>query len=403
MQGAVLALGLVTDNFEELVLRHFGSAAMNDYNEMIKANRIDHGFWKAFLERFVARQVAEAHEDILAGKKYALSKIENVLVVRFHFDDVVANLRPTEQKVQKTRIQAAFERNADEEGRTTVKLVHGCLLKGLEFIPEAHLAKADVRNIASIVCMDLMTRELKERYLAATQAEPASGEQAELDRISVRFLMEQVVAEGVGATIAVGLTREQFAATLGAYAAEDVEQLTGLCRSFDLSSLEKLLLRLIEAHFLLRLREQVQDEGGKVLLRTARARRAALAAVEELAALKLTKIRKNKLFKPDPARADMLLFLPRNERELAALLQVLLVEDDLRARIEALWENAPLKVEVLATIDLAQLARTTTNLKARLAEILAKLGIVQQQRPAPADPGLPSPPSETPPETPPAE
>lgn len=400
-QGVVLALGLVTDNFEEIVLRHFGATALNDYNDLVQENQIDQGFWKAFVERFAARQVAEAHAEILARKKYVLSKVENLLVVRFHFDDVVADLHPTAQKVEKTRIQAAFEQNvADDEGRTTIKLVHGCLLKGLDFISESLLSKSDVRNIASIVCIDRTTRELKTRYLAAMQGEAASGEDVVRERLNVRFLMEQVVAEGVGAAIAVNLTREQFALALWAYTPEEAEQLKVLSESFALGSLEKLLFGLIEAHFLKRLREQVRDESGKVLFRTARARRSPVAAVEALVPLKLTKIRKNKFFRPDPARADMLLFRPRVERELAALMQVLLVEDELRVELERLWESAPFKVEILATLDLAQLTKTTTNMKARLAEILGKLGITQQRpeaQPAPAEPAQPESPAETPP------
>jgi|MTBAKSStandDraft_2_1061841.scaffolds.fasta_scaffold00063_61 hypothetical protein len=396
LQGVVYALGLITDNFEELVLRHFGAQGLDKYNGLIQQMELDQNFWRAFIERFVASQVKAAYEDIQANERYSLTREGQQLFIRYAFDDILARLNPTSAKIEKTRIQAAFERSAtDPEGQKTQKVVLSCLNKGLSFMPEGVLSRADVEFIGRIVCIDEATRELRDRYLehlwaSRNRAEEAGGEApAEapaMDPKALQFLVDQAVAEGVGAVIAVGVTREIFAQALNAFAPAATESIKALMGAFDFDSLERVLFYLLENQFLHLLRDLAAPEGGKLLVRSLRLRRTPQQGVEELFAKGLTKIRKAKIWSQDPARPDMLVFRQRTGRELAATLTLLQMEETLSLAVLALWEAAGLKIEAVAQVDLEMVSRTTTNMRVRLAEILGRFGIHPGRKEPAAEP-----------------
>ncbi len=380
VQGVVYALGLITDNFEEIVLRHFGAGGLDKYNALIQQMELDQNFWRAFIERFVAQQVKDAFEDIRSGDRYALTREGQQLCIRYAFDDVLARLNPLAQNVEKTRIQSAIERlGTDSEEQKTFKVVLSCLNKGLAFIPESVLTRADVDFVARIVCIDEAMRELRDRYLehlwASREGGRATDDVARPDPRVLQFLVEQAVASGVGAVIAVGVTRDSFAQALNAFFPAAPESVRALVGTFDFGSLERVLFHLLENQFLHLLRELAAPEGGKLVVRSLRLRRAPLAEVDALFASGLTKIRKTKIWAADRGRPDMLLFRQRTGRELAAAMGLLQMEEPLKLAVLSLWEGASVKIEAVVLVDLELVARTTTNMKAKLAEILGRFGI----------------------------
>ena len=394
LQGVVYALGLITDNFEELVLRHFGAQGLDKYNGLIQQMELDQNFWRAFIERFVASQVKAAYEDIQANERYSLTREGQQLFIRYAFDDILARLNPTSATIEKTRIQAAFERSgADPEIQKTQKVVLTCLNKGLSFLPEGVLSRADVEFVARIVCIDEATRDLRDRYLehlwAARNQNGAGGEApagGQKDPRALQFLVDQAVAEGVGAVIAVGVTRENFAQALNAFAPAATESIKALMGAFDFDSLERVLFYLLENQFLHLLRDLAAPEGSKVVVRSLRLRRTTQPEVDGLFDKGLTKIRKAKIWTQDPARPDMLVFRQRTGRELAATLTLLQMEETLSLAVLALWEAAGLKIEAVAQVDLEMVSRTTTNMRVRLAEILGRFGIHPGRKEPAAEP-----------------
>jgi hypothetical protein len=61
------------------------------------------------------------------------------------------------------------------------------------------------------------------------------------------------------------------------------------------------------------------------------------------------------------------------------------MEEPLQAQVRDLWDSAPFRRDFLVAIDLAQVARTTQNAKAKLTELLLKFGAIQT--PPPPVPG----------------
>jgi hypothetical protein len=386
MQGIIFASGLITDNFEELVLRIYGESALPVYNELLKNHELDRSFWRAFLERFVALPVAEAHAAILEADRFSMSKDGKMLVVRFFMDDVLARLPPSDKRIEKTRIQKAFEeRSRGYEGRRTHRLVTNCLTRGLSFIPREQLGESDLESLSRIACVDDVSQQFRKVYqerLQRKDLQEVDPEEEAQHKLKFSFLMEQVVATGVGALIGATQAREEFSAALPDFVLEQTSIMQLLGKDFSLDNLQRIVSSLLEDHFVYRLRRQVEDEGNKIQVLKSRTRRAELKDVDALFQKGLTRIRKSKLWRKDAARDDMLLFRPRNAQELAGVCRMLQIEPELLPAITALWEANSCKVEILLTIDLAMMARRTTNLPLRLRELLTRIGLV---KPAPQD------------------
>ena len=389
VQGVVYACGLITDNFEELVLKNLGKAALHDYSQLMQDHPLGPDFWRTALERFVTAPVEAAHMAVIRDKTYRLTKDGKNLAVQFPFDAVMDQLMPAPEGLDKTRIQTAFESNASgAEGQATLKVVFACLKKGLDFISEDVLPSDALAYNARVVCVDPNTADYRDRYLERAQVLKKGRLQSEEGKSDFDFLTEQVVATGVGAVIGSAVTRDSLIQTLRQFLPDGMEAISSLTRDFSMNSLQRLYMRLLEQKFLDILRQQTLDEQGKLQFRTRRAKRIPRDAVAKLAELNLNRIRQKKLWEDDPAGEQWLLFRARTAKQLVALMSALQLEPELIEGIRELWTGASDKVDLQALVDLAQLSRTTTNLRARLAEILAKFGIGGQAKPEP-EPGAP--------------
>lgn len=382
VQGMVYAMGLTTDNFEELIMRHFGAPGLAQFSELLKTRQFDQGFWREFVERFIAQHIAEGFEHLSQQGKHHLSKDGQNVVLRYLFDDVLDTLHDSPGNIEQTRVQKAFaQASAQEPTRLAVrKLVQACLLKGLGFLP-GELLLEHLESAALIVCMDPVAESLAR----AMQAK-AKGEEPQ-EKHPLPFLMEQTVSLALGAILVLGQSREHFLSALAGLRADELDSVRSLAQGLSMDALQNVLFFLLESSFVGLLREKAREEGGKVTVKTAALRRAPLPAVDALSARGLTRIRKSQLFTPDPTRPDMLLFKVRTTQQLASLVQVLQLEEPLQASIRTLWEHAPWRRDFLVVIDLAQVARTTQNVKGKLSELLHKFGAMSQAASPPVPPG----------------
>lgn len=368
IQGVVYASSLTADNFEEVFIRHFGAESIDRYNKLLENNEMDEGFWRALIDTFVATPMKEAFQEMVANEKYTISKEKSLLIIRFNFDDVLERLKQTSQEIQKTRVQSYFERNFKEpEYRQTHKLVKQYLEEHKDIVAKGG-SEEDVSYISRLVCIDTVGLDYKDEALRRNEGE--GQEEAQWT-----FLKEQVLASAAGAAISVDTVRDDFVRALRIFRPNEIEIIKTMVRYFDIGSLQRLLLYLLEAYFLQILTERAEGEGSKVRVRSVRQRRVSERLVNSLAESGLNKIRKNKLFGADRSKPGVLLFKPRTVRELRSIIQVLQIEPQLAARIGRVWEAASFKVDILIVLNLGLISRTTTNIKARLAEILGKFDI----------------------------
>ncbi|XXJ19007.1 hypothetical protein ACR42D_05510 [Desulfovibrio caledoniensis] len=383
-QGVVYAMALVTDNFEELVLRYFGKQSLEQYSGLIEKHELDQGFWSAFVEEFIASRVVEAHREILEGEKYEISKERTFLVIRFLFDDILSKLNPTDQEISKTRIQNSFIAAREEPAiRERAKLVQAMLVKGLRGLSQFDkLSAGELLHAARVACMDNVAEEFETQYKARlAEAEAArkgeagkkEPEERQREQAWFKFVQDQLVALGLGASIAIGVTSDHFYKALEAVVPDQINGILPLKKDFSLPVLEKILFFLLENHFIQILKECGREEGGKIQVRSGRARRVPAPAVNELRGM--SKIRKKQMFGNDVTREDTLLFKPKTAKQLSETMSMLSLEPELQRGLAELWKRAVFRVDVMVLINLELVARSTTNLTVRLTEILGKYGV----------------------------
>ncbi|WP_319468464.1 hypothetical protein [uncultured Pseudodesulfovibrio sp.] len=396
VQGIVYAMALITDNFEEIVLRYFGQDALQDYSKLIEQHQLNEQFWKAFVEQFVASRVEEAHKEILSGEKFDISKERSFLVIRFLFDDILSKLNPTNQKIEKTRIQKSYVFSRTEfEGRKQAKLVQNMLVKGLSSLSQVKKISANEFVQASrIICIDSVAKDFEVRYqeqvlqAQARKENPEKSDDRDQETVKkeqkeFKFLLDQLIAVGVGAAIAIGMTGDSLFKALEEFIPEQISAIRPLARNFSVPTLEKMLFFLLENNTIHILRETGHREGGKIQVRSGRARRVPEAEVDVLP--NMSKIRKKQLFANDTTREGMLLFKAKTAKQFDGALSMLSLEPGLHETLQGMWKSAIFRVDIMVLINLEQVARTTTNLKVKLAELLELYGVAKKQAARPED------------------
>ena len=369
LQGAVYASSLVKDNFSDAVIRHFVEGALAKLEELTATMVFDEQYWRANLEQFVKGEVHGAYDDILADRRYRIVREGQLLLVAFPFDAVLAKLKGTSKDIAPTRVQTAFvETTTTEPGRRATEAVASVLARN-DFAPWASGAdREELVFAARVAAMDAVAAEI-----APGEAESvAADEEAEAQRL---FHMRQVAGLAVGAAVLLRVIREDFSKALREFSPKERTVLVAAAGYFDSQRVSRVLEEVMELDFAHLLRDKAAAEGGRIQIKTSRVRRAPRAAVDALAAAGLSKIRRKQVFEDDPDQVESLLFKTRNASELGARLELLQVEPELARSVTGLWENAAYKVELYVCINLAALGKVTTNLSARITEILGRYGI----------------------------
>jgi hypothetical protein len=384
VQGVVYTTALCTDNFIETLVRAYGEEALGPSDAITESTELDEQFWRKHFAHFVAGLVDEAYDAIMGQEAFSLTKERSLLVIRYPFDALLERLCRTPKPLDKTRVQTLFEfETRDFASRKARKLVHDILL-GMAARPGYPFAQGDIDFISQIVCIDPAAKEMERMQtlllsggMPGPDGETAEAPPAEVNAEQVQFLRDQVVGMACSVAITLNLLREDFLRALDGFSPKETAIVRRTLGDFSLPCLGKALQSLLEFQFVTLLRRRAGEDMGKIHIRTRKERRTSVAAVETLFDSGLTRIRRNKLWQQDPGRANMLLFRPQTATELESLLHLLQIEPQLAREIGSLWTDASFRVEFALYISLDLLARSTTNLNQRLAELLARFGITR--------------------------
>lgn len=384
VQGVVYTTALCTDNFIETLVRAYGEEALGPSDAITESTELDEQFWRKHFAHFVAGLVDEAYDAIMGQEAFTLAKERSLLVIRYPFDALLERLCRTPKPLDKTRVQTLFEfETRDFASRKARKLVHDILM-GMAARPGYPFVQGDIDFISQIVCIDPAAKEMERMQtlllsggMPGADGEAAEAPPAEVNAEQVHFLREQVVGMACSVAITLNLLREDFLRALDGFSPKETAIVRRTLGDFSLPCLGKALQSLLEFQFVTLLRRRAGEDMGKIHIRTRKERRTSVAAVETLFDSGLTRIRRNKLWQQDPGRANMLLFRPQTATELESLLHLLQIEPQLAREIGPLWTDASFRVEFALYISLDLLARSTTNLNQRLAELLARFGITR--------------------------
>ncbi|MBG3876543.1 hypothetical protein FVW20_05750 [Desulfovibrio oxamicus] len=402
VQGVVYTTALCTDNFIETLVRAYGEEALGPSDAVTESTELDEQYWRKHFEHFVVRMVDEAYDAIMTQEAFTLSKERSLLVIRYPFDALLERLCRTPKPLDKTRVQTLFEfETRDFASRKARKLVHD-ILQGMAARPDYPFASSDIDFISQIVCIDPAAREMEKLQTlllsggltgdatgdapgdapgteGGTPPSPATPAPSppEVNAEQVQFLREQVVGMACSVATTLNLLREDFLRALDGFSPKETAIVRRTLGDFSLPCLGRALQSLLEFQFVTLLRRRAGEDMGKIHIRTRKERRTSVAAVETLFDSGLTRIRRNKLWQPDPGRATMQLFRPQTATELESLLHLLQIEPQLAREIGSLWTDASFRVEFALYISLDLLSRSTTNLNQRLAELLSRFGITR--------------------------
>jgi len=376
IQGIVYTTGLCMDNFTETLVRAYGDVAIAASDTIIRETPPGEDFWRRHFEHYVVALVRKAYDSIIEDEGFSIAKEKSVLVIRYPFDALLAQLRLTPPPEEKSRIQKLFEGEARDFATRKARKIVQNLLRSLADKSLYPFADDAIDFISQIVCIDPAAAELDRlQTLLISGGTHEDGRQ--VSAAEVQFARDQVLCMACCVGLTLNIMRADFIAGLGALGQRDIALLRRTLGDFSLPCMGRTLQTLLEVQFVSELRTRAGDDLGKMHMRTLRERRTSTSAVEALFDQGLTRIRRNKLWEQDPHREDMLLFKPQSASELDALLNILQVEPLLEREVRRLWVEAPFKVEFGVFLSLDLLARSTTNLNQRLAEVLGRFGITR--------------------------
>ncbi|HAS88905.1 MAG TPA: hypothetical protein DCS48_06315 [Desulfovibrio sp.] len=386
VQGVVYASCLISDNFEEVTLRHLGEPALKKYNTLLEQFEMDKDFWQSLIEQFITQEVESSLSDIITKERYTLTRDKNYIILRFPFDDVTGRFASELPAIDKTRIQTAFEQvGADGESAEILKMTYNTLLEsGILVQGDEPVSNDIVERIARIVCIDPATAKFKQDYDSAMEAlrETAysadnAEKEAELAR-QFQFVQDQIGACAIGVSITLDIVVREFLLGLKTFTQRDEKILGIYLHQFGVESLDKLFFYLTEVKFSSLLKRKMEGEESKMQLRVLKRRRASINDVKALNEVGMTRIRMARLWLKDSSNENWLIFKHNTVKELVKEMQLLAFEKELATTILRLFEKGDFKVEFLIFISLQAVAKATKDIRGKLNDLFMRFGIGEQ-------------------------
>ncbi len=378
VQGVVYALGLIKDNLSHCMIRTFGVGALEKINELTESVVYDVNYWKALVETFFRVRIEESYNKILAEQSYEMSREGNHLIVSFSLDTLLMSLEGTIQEIKNTRIQDAFQlAGTKEENGTLTSFVLQLLknappLQGLEqFSPPELQTIAQLSSIDPLVKKCMLVEAGKESALHEEDGQKELSKEVR----QRQFIKEQVLALSVGAALAIKKVKQDLLLALKDFSTQEKEQIGETMGSFTKESMGRGVELLLVRGFMLLLRMRGEEHSGKITVRLQRSRRAPQMSVQNLFEIGMNRIRQRKFFDDDPANPHYLLFKARSPKELQKMWDVLNIEAPLRKKLAQLWQEASFRVDFQLILQLAAIAKVTTNPSQKIAEIFASYGL----------------------------
>ncbi|GAB6037916.1 hypothetical protein JCM15519_24750 [Fundidesulfovibrio butyratiphilus] len=376
LQGYIFVIGIIRDELGDTVLHRFGEGALARIDELANAGEADARYWRGFFETFLFEFVAKAYDEVLAGEQYRLVREGAFLALRISLDALTARLPGVGDKtIDKTRLQTAFEHvQTVFEARQAAVFAAG-LVSGLpKSLLHEKYAKTDAEFLGRVAAMDQVTAKAG---AAALGHLPDVGEDEDPATVKA-FLKNQVLALCVGGALALGISREDMGRALKSFSPRDLDAVFTTAGAFHPVAMRHAYQLMIELALLGFMTEKAGDDAGsKVQVRLFKHRRASRKTVEALASEGLNRIRQKVYFEDDPTSPNWLLFKAKTIQDLAEALRLSNMEPKLVTAVQRLWSARQFRSEVVALVNLPLVAKFTPNLQAKLAEILARFGVVK--------------------------
>lgn len=368
LQGSIYASGLFRDTFNDVVLQRFGEPALEHLDRLSHSGEPEERYWQGLVDQFVFRFVETAYARAIAEERHRIVLEGSFLALRLPLDAILADLPGTDKTIATTRLQEAFKQTgADPSSRETAAFAAGVFASLNPPILPARSAKGDFELLGRVAALFPVAGEYRQAH--AKSRTPGGRDPAEAT------LRARTVAAGSGAALSLGNCREGLARALRTFSQREQDTLLAVAGPFSHESLSAAYQLMLEYALCHLLEGRAAREGGKVLVKCFKQRRAPRPAVESLARVGLNRVRQKLFWEQDPESDRWFLFKAKTTKELADTVTLSNIEPELAREVTALWTRLDFKVEAVVLVNLPQVARTTTHVQAKVAEILAQFGV----------------------------
>jgi hypothetical protein len=373
LQALTFQAGLAKDNLSDAIIARHGEEAVHRIDTVSETAGFGEQYFKALIDNFAFEVVRAAYKELIGAKRTRLNREGQFLILRFPFDEVLARLAGTDKTIQQTRLQEKFTAiTAVPESAKIADSLAAWLQSGEHKALDWIKGRPDVAHLARIAAMDPIAGKLVDILGGGTGASADDQD----DTVSeVEFVKDQAAAAACGAAIGLDCLKNDFARALRYFEPRETAAIVSPLGVFAPPQLEAVLEMLYEFLFLHILREKGEAESGKFAIRILRNRRLTPEFLAVLAAAGFNRIRQKQLLEPDPDAEGILLYKTKTLAELDAACQLFNFEDQLSAKLRHAYETAPLKIEFAVILNLQKIAKVTTNLSAKVSEIIALFGV----------------------------
>jgi hypothetical protein len=396
LQAVINVLQVTTFTFRDVLESLYDRSALKTFEELLDKQDYSDALWRLALEHFIDRRVTEAYELIIKKGRFGTSKVKTGICLQFFFDHVLEELKrePPRQAEEepKALVVQSEDATSDYEYKRIKRYVLDLLQENRALLLDDDAGDRELEQVAMIVCYDRVAEEYKELvvgdllnarswdsddlFASAAQGNGPGPDQHEL-------VQERLLAAALGASVALSTVIKDFLSGVGVFSTKNlqvfgpdhVKTIRALYMPSDSAAVERTFLYMADRYFQHILECRASDKKKKVSVKPALRRRVSGRAVDGLVAKGLTKIQKNKLFRPDPVRAGMMEFKAPDANSLAELMNVLQVRKEVQNGLIGLWKRAEFKSLYFVIINTVLISRTNTDLKRALSEILYKFGI----------------------------
>ncbi|MBF0480806.1 MAG: hypothetical protein HQK81_03320 [Desulfovibrionaceae bacterium] len=380
LQALTFQAGLAKDNLSDAIIARHGEQAVQRIDEVSETAGFGEPYFKALIENFAFGVVQAAYKELIAAKRTRLARDGQFLTMTFPFDEVLSRLAGTDKTIAQTRLQEKFAAvAAAPESARTADILAAWLQSGEHKALAWVKGRPDAAHLARIVTMDTVAGQLAAALagaLSGNAADETGGGAKQSDPAADAVcIKDQAAASACGAAIGLDCLKNDFTRALRYFEPRETATIVAPLGVFAPAQVEAVLELLYEFQFLHILRERGESECGKFAIRILRNRRLTPETLSVMAAVGLNRIRQKQLFEPDPDAEGILLYKIKTLPDLDNACTLLNFDERLSAALRQAFETAPLKIEFAVVLNLPKIAKVTTNLSAKVGEILALFGV----------------------------
>ncbi len=392
VQAVIRVQAVILNAFEEIIISIFGKRVEGVYREICDRVEFSAAFWRTTIDTFIRKVTDKAYERIVAKSRFSYSRTKTTVVLNFPFDNILTEIKREELQWQRHKDQSYYvETNVHEFELKRIKQIvseHMASTKHL-FLPDT-ASSEELTQVTAIVCLDQAALDYKRLAVDEVLDDMNWEEVSKLPmnklalKESLDQVKEQLLASALGAAMAYDTISKDFNAAVNVFSVknmsifqpDELETIFSSIRLFTPSAIYNTYMYMLEAYFMNLLKRKSADKKDKIDIRKTHRRRITEDMLDELYSIGLSRIQKNKLFRPDNTSPGMLEFVCLSKETLKQGFGLLQIEPYVQEKLLEAWANAGFKIDFFVIIKLGAILRSTPDLKRGLAEILYKYGIM---------------------------